>query len=140
MILSKRTKVHTAIDTVEWTFTGKFVLLLTKICFIPVTVNFNNEEIKFKIWKTVVYLLMFPGLTVLAQYMFMWNLEYVEFGNYAKLSIFEQLSNQLFGICSFNAFIIPILLGHGLQKMKPMNVFKKNLLFPSQYFKIIIGT
>ena len=130
MIITKNNKVHGSVASPEWTFTSKFVLFLTKICFIPVTVNFNKDKIHFKIWKAFVYILLVPGTTLFTQHMFMFELiDNDALKNYGSQSLFEGLSNYLFGLCILAGFCIPLFIGYGLQKTRPSEIFKENLFF-----------
>ena len=136
MIISKNNQVHGNVEVSDRTLTSKLAWFLTKICFIPV--NVKKDKIHFKIWKTFVYFLIIPIPTMIIQhiFMFLFNNSYAL---YATISIFETVSNHLFGFCLLTGFSLPVTLGHGLQKIEPSEVFKKRLLFLNTYLKTFIG-
>ena len=139
MIIAKNDTVHPSSRSQTWTLASKFVKFMAIICFIPVSTD--DEKTNFKIWKVLVYILLFPASTLTANILLYTLREKDELNGIftSRQSIFDGIGSLLLGISICAGFCLPISLGHGLQKMRSQELFKNNLFFPSKLLKFFSG-
>ena len=124
-------------------YTQKFVVFLIKVGIIPISLNKEGEFIfKLLSWKILVYLFLSFGHLFL--YFLFWPLIYnVElssvFNFKFKKSAFDQIALYIFNVFSCIHISLPLLLCHGIAKLKNGEIDLKMIKLAKGKYSIYVG-
>ena len=120
------------------TWTSSLVIFLIQVFYIPVTIT--EEKIIFKLihWKTVIYFSYILGFHLLMMSIYYFDFLKIKHPNKPQTNI-QQFSYICLYTIKFLSRTFPLILSHGLQKMKPKRLDNKHLCNPKQTTRIILS-
>ena len=122
------------------TKTSVFIRFLIKVCFLPITLDENEQRIGFRLisWRSLAYVTIYIGLGLLSVVPMNYILDEDSISNWRDGNVVETTTMSLNNIL-YISLIFPLLLAKGLNNINTKMVLNERLLFPKHGIKNIIS-